>query len=63
MDIKAMIEKAVKKLMSDKDLLAKFEGKGGGSPVMAQGQLNTSDPEAIAAIEEAFTALKNELQA
>ena len=25
MDIKAMIEKAVKKLMSDKDLLAKFE--------------------------------------
>lgn len=44
-----------------KDLLARFEGKGGGSPVMAQGQLNTSDPEAIAAIEEVFAALKNEL--
>ena len=44
-----------------KNLLAVYEGKGGGSPVMAQGQLNTSAPEAIAAIEEAFAALKEEL--
>ncbi|MBQ3091751.1 MAG: hypothetical protein IJC44_04395, partial [Clostridia bacterium] len=46
-----------------KDLLAKYEGKGGGSPVMAQGQLATSDPEAIAAIEAAFAALRAEMQA
>ena len=46
-----------------KDLLARYEGKGGGSPVMAQGQLATSDPEAIAAIEAAFAALRAEMQA
>jgi len=46
-----------------KDLMARFDGKGGGSPVMAQGQLNTASPEAVEAIKAAFAALKAEMQA
>ncbi len=44
-----------------KNLLAKYEGKGGGSPVMAQGQLNTSADDAIADIEAAFAAVRQEM--